>query len=198
MMKLYVKLNYFVAFSARTRITFLDSSCHGSTVRCLITRIHTRICMSLHTNLGVLYMRYLVHTTVVNMSTIFLKLLCLSVLVSSTHKKFLSHFYIVKTVVLPLRNSANMPASRLPAPNSPDFARLAPLLLKSKIGSKKFYELLRPISTHTERPSNFIKILLMLLLVIPMYYVLFNLESITPKAFSAKLNSRRLHYSLRD
>ena len=100
MMKLYVKLNYFVAFSARTRITFLDFSWHGSTVRCLITRIHTRICMSLHTNLGVLYMRYLVHTTVVNMSTIFLKLLGLSVLVSSTHKKFLSHFYIVKTVAL--------------------------------------------------------------------------------------------------
>ena len=166
MMKLYVKLNYFVAFSARTRITFLDFSWHGSTVRCLITRIHTRICMSLHTNLGVLYMRYLVHTTVVNMSTIFLKLLCLSVLVSSTHKKILSHFYIVKTVVLPYRNSANMPASRLPAPNSPDFARLAPLLLKSKIGSKKFYELLRPISTqsHTERPSNFKKIVLVLTL----------------------------------
>ena len=101
-------------------------------------------------------------------------------------------------MVLPLRNSANMPASRLPAPNGPDFTRLAPLFLKIKNGSKNFYELLRPISTHTERPSNFIKILLVLLLVIPMYYVLFNLESITPKAFSAKLNSRRLHYSLRD
>ena len=34
-----------------------------------------------------------------------------------------------------------------------------------------------------------------ILLEIPMYYVLFNLESITPKAFSAKLNSRmKLHY----
>ena len=164
-MKLYVKLNYFVAFSARTRITFLEFSWHRSTVRCLITRIHTRICMSLH--LGVLYRRYLVHTTVVNMSTIFLKLLGLSVMVSSTHKKFLSHFHIVKTVVLPLRYSANMPASRLPAPNSPDFARLAQLLLKSKNGSKNFYELLRPISTqsHTERPSNFKKIVLLLTVV---------------------------------
>ena len=47
-----------------------------------------------------------------------------------------------------------MLASRLPIPNSPDFARLAQLLLKSKNGSKNFYELLRPISTqsHTERP----------------------------------------------
>ena len=68
----------------------------------------------------------------------------------------------MKTVVLPLRNSANMPASRLPAPNGPDFTRLAPLFLKIKNGSKNFYELLRPISTHTERPSNFIKILLVL------------------------------------
>ena len=34
-----------------------------------------------------------------------------------------------------------------------------------------------------------------ILLEIPMYYVLFNLESITPKAFSAKLNSRmKLRY----
>ena len=56
-----------------------------------------------------------------------------------------------------------MPASRLPAPNGPNFARLAPLFLKSKNGSKNFYGLLRPISTHTERPSNFIKIMLVLL-----------------------------------
>ena len=55
-----------------------------------------------------------------------------------------------------------MPASRLPAPNGPDFTRLAPLFLKNKNGSKIFYELLRPISTHTERPSNFTKILLVL------------------------------------
>ena len=54
-----------------------------------------------------------------------------------------------------------MPASRLPAPNGPDFARLAPLFLKSKNGSQEFYELLKPISTHTERPSNFKKIVLM-------------------------------------
>ena len=74
----------------------------------------------------------------------------------------MSHFYIVKTVVLPLRNSANMPASRLPAPNGPNFTRLAKLFLKIRNGSKTFYELLRPISTHTERPSNFIKILLVL------------------------------------
>ena len=66
-------------------------------------------------------------------------------------------------MVLSLRNSANMPASRLPAPNGPNFTRLAPLFLKDKNGSKNFYELLRPISTHTERPSNFIKILLVLL-----------------------------------
>ena len=65
-------------------------------------------------------------------------------------------------MVLPLRNSANMPASRLPAPNGPEFTRLAPLFLVIKNGSKIFYELLRPISTHTERPSNFIKILLVL------------------------------------
>ena len=52
--------------------------------------------------------------------------------------------------MLPLRNSANMPASRLPAPNGPDFTRLAPLFLKDENGSKIFYELLRPISNHTE------------------------------------------------
>ena len=79
-------------------------------------------------------------------------------MVSRAHKNFLSHFYIVKTVVLPLRNSTNMPASRLPAPNGPDITRLAPLYLKNKNGSKKFYELLRPISTHKERPSNFKKL----------------------------------------
>ena len=89
--------------------------------------------------------------------------LCGKILVSRTHKNFLSHFYIVKTVVLPLRNSANMPASRLPAPNGPDFTRLAPLFLNIKMAQKNFYELLTPISTHTERTSNFKKIVLVLL-----------------------------------
>ena len=37
-------------------------------------------------------------------------------------------FYIIKTVVQPFRNSANLPAPRLPAPNSPNFKRLGPLV----------------------------------------------------------------------
>ena len=64
-----------------------------------------------------------------------------------------------------------MPASRLPAPNGPDFTRLAPLFLKIKNGSKNFYELLRPISTHIERPSNFIKILLVLIIILLLSYL---------------------------
>ena len=68
-------------------------------------------------------------------------------------KKLYHFFIIIKTLVIPLENSAN-----LPAPNSPNFKRLALLMLWYKNGSKKFlwpFETYPP--THTEGPNAFEK-----------------------------------------
>ena len=67
------------------------------------------------------------------------------------------YFYIVKNLWKPHRKPVNLPYFRLPAPIGQKFNRISIDFLQYRNGSKKFYDLLRPIPTYTEGPQIFKK-----------------------------------------
>ena len=91
---------------------------------------------------------------------------CGQIQVSSSHKKFLSHFYLVKKVVQFIQSLGCLVLAVMKQADWLNLYETGLLFLHYKNGSKIFYELFRPISTHMRRPSDLKKNVITLMYMI--------------------------------